>query len=65
MNETQPRIRTRINHSHTLKDGWRLSDTTVEWDGEGEPDWDTIKNIMRRAFAEGVNEADLRNQGGS
>jgi hypothetical protein len=29
----QPTMRTRIQHSHTLKEGWRCSETTVEWSG--------------------------------
>ena len=31
--QTQPTIHVRIAHVHTLKDGWRLSETTVSYDG--------------------------------
>jgi len=30
---TEPTIRVRMNHDFTVKDGWRLKETTVEWEG--------------------------------
>ena len=31
--KTEPTIHVRIAHVHTLKDGWRLAETTVRYDG--------------------------------
>jgi len=31
--KTEPQIHVRIAHVHTLKDGWRLAETTVSYDG--------------------------------
>jgi hypothetical protein len=59
--KTEPTIRVRLQHSHTLKEGWRLSETTVEWSGEGEIDWQTIDSALRGASLIGNNEAVIRN----
>jgi hypothetical protein len=59
--KTEPTIRVRLQHSHTLKEGWRLSETTVEWTGEGNPDWKAIEGAQQGAFAVGANEARFRN----
>lgn len=42
-------VRTRVNHTHTLKDGWRLNETTVEVTGSltlGENDTPMIHAIQ-------------------
>lgn len=31
---SEPTIRVRMNHDFTVKDGWRLKETTVEWEGD-------------------------------
>lgn len=58
---TEATIRVRINHAHTLKDGWRLTETTVEWNGGLPVDWDDVAEAMRVAYANGVAEAEMRN----
>lgn len=65
-----PHFRIRNEHSHTLKDGWRLSSTTVEFTYSlGTYNKDDVKymieEMQRRAFEAGQKEADLRNQEGS
>lgn len=57
----EPTIRLRINHSHTLKEGWRLSETTVEWSGPGKPDEAAITDALLTANHLGQREAALRN----
>lgn len=55
-----PTIRLRINHSHTLKEGWRLSETTVEWSGPGKPDETAIQDALLTAQHLGQREAARR-----
>ena len=68
-------VRIRVHHTHTLKDGWRLNETTVEVDGVEAAvvrDGDSItfravdttpllKKHLDEAFAVGAAEADRRN----
>ena len=68
-------VRIRVHHTHTLKDGWRLNETTVEVDGVESAvvrDGDAItfravdtspllKKHLDEAFAVGTAEADRRN----
>lgn len=73
---TQTTSRIRIAHTHTLKDGWRCSETTVELDGVpatvmGSSDGvatysiplvDTaIRKLLEEAYDAGRAEADRRN----
>ncbi len=62
--QSEPVIRVRLQHSHTKADGWRLSETTVEYTGE-KVDWDQVTNDMYRAFLEGEIEASTRNEAAS
>lgn len=55
----EPEIHVRIAHVHTIKDGWRLSETTVSYDGQS-VDWDLVKSAMSDAFEAGTAEAMLR-----
>lgn len=57
----EPTMRVRLQHTHTKADGWRLAETTVEWTGEGAPDWLEIERTLERACAQGRAEADHRN----
>lgn len=57
-----PEIRVRIAHASTVKDGWRLSETTVEWTGSGEIPWERLKGVQRRAHEIGHKEAQFRNR---
>jgi hypothetical protein len=57
----QPTMRMRLNHAHTKADGWRLSETTVEWSGVGDPDEAAIDKALITAFHLGQREANLRN----
>ena len=60
---TQPTIRIRIQHSHTLKEGWRLSETTVEYTGPADSvDHHRIELELRSAFQLGTAEQMLRSQ---
>lgn len=58
---SEPEIRVRISHAHTLKDGWRCDSTTVEWTGRCEVDWPEIGRQLRFANAVASAEADARN----
>lgn len=66
----QPTIRIRNQHTHTLKDGWRLSESTAELtlplrsleDAEGAQN--LLEAIQRAAFEAGQEEAVRRNQEG-
>ena len=60
---SEPEIRVRISHAHTLKDGWRCDSTTVEWTGAGDPDWDAIRDHLAQAHVIGAGEAGVRNNG--
>lgn len=66
----QPTIRIRNQHSHTLKDGWRLSETTVEMTFSlhtmeiHEAVGIFIESAQRHAFVAGQDEAVRRNQVG-
>lgn len=58
--EAQPVIRVRLQHTHTLKDGWRLSETTVEYTGPA-VDHELIARELATAHAMGAMEASKRN----
>lgn len=58
---TEPQIRVRIAHASTVKDGWRLSETTIEWAGSGEIPWEELRHAGRRAYLVGAGEAAERN----
>ena len=61
-----PSIRIRNEHTHTLKDGWRLASTTVEITysmgdmGTGEVQ-ELLAAVQRQAHAIGQGEAEVRN----
>lgn len=57
----QPTMRMRLQHSHTLKEGWRLSEATVEWSGVGDPDEAAIEKALLTSWNLGQREAVLRN----
>lgn len=64
-----PIIRIRNEHSHTLKDGWRLASATVEittplLNGAIADLDEVLRFLQRLAFAAGQDEATLRNAGG-
>jgi len=62
--ETKPTMRIRIQHSHTLKDGWRCAETTVEWSGPADspyPRSDVMAREMESAHTQGLTEAMRRN----
>lgn len=52
--------RVRIAHAHTLKDGWRVSETTVEASGVDIP-YPELERHMRIAHDSGTVEAKRRN----
>lgn len=57
-----PSIRVRIAHTNTLKDGWRCSETTVEYDGPMDQyDGDVMAGYLMGAHHLGLREANLRN----
>ena len=58
---TEPQIRVRIAHASTVKDGWRLSETTVEWSGSGEIPWEELRYAGHKAYLIGAGEAAERN----
>lgn len=60
--KTEPTTRVRLQHVHTLKDGWRLSETTVEWSGPGAVPWGLVKEELSNAHTAGLDEAQERNQ---
>lgn len=61
MDITDPRIRIRISHSKTIKEGWGY-ETTVEFDSTPTPDlMDTLKLWLEAARAMGETERDIRN----
>ena len=57
----EPQIRARIQHTHTLKDGWRLAETTVEYSGTV-VDWEHVRNELRLAHTAGLVESETRNR---
>lgn len=59
---TAPTIRVRIAHASTIKEGWRLSETTVEWVGPiTDPDRESAMRIaLQEAFLSGTEETILR-----
>lgn len=60
--EQQPAVRVRLNHTHTIKEGWRLSETTVEWCGPiGKLEGTELLAVGATVFNAGVREAALRN----
>jgi hypothetical protein len=61
--EYAPQIRVRLQHSSTVKEGWRLSESTVEYTSgsDGAVDWARIKNEMLIAGIAGTKEAESRN----
>lgn len=62
---SEPRIRVRINHTHTAKDGWKCNETTVEVNDfypTRDGDIRTLfRELMEDAHALGKIEADRRN----
>lgn len=62
---TSPTLRVRIHHSHTLKDGWRCDETTVEltWPID-HPGYDQIRPLMQAslyaAHQDGLDETRRR-----
>lgn len=62
MEAAEPKIRIRISHAHTLKDGWRCDSTTVEWEGSGEVDYSAIQTHLQESFAIAKEEALNRNE---
>lgn len=56
-----PLIRVRVAHTHTLKDGWRLSESTIEFTGR-DIDWQELRMQMRSAYIAGREEAIYRNE---
>lgn len=60
LTKREPEVHVRIAHVHTLKDGWRLGETTVSYDG---PiiDWDAINESLVRSYEDGVAETQRRN----
>jgi hypothetical protein len=59
--ESHTVYRVRVAHVHTMKEGWRLSETTVEATGE-EVDYTEIRDHMELAYRVGTDEAKRRNQ---
>jgi hypothetical protein len=55
-----PVIRIRLQHGRTQKDGWKLTETTVEFTGDF-VDWPEIEAEMAKAYREGSAEARQRN----
>lgn len=53
--------RVRIAHTHTLKDGWRVSETTVEATGI-EINYDEMRMHMKAAYEAGTLETSYRNR---
>lgn len=67
--ETPPQIHVRIAHVHTIKDGWRLAETTVSYDGplptspaDKSNMWGQIERAMKQAHESGTVEAGARNE---
>ena len=58
---TEPELRVRISHAHTMAGGWRCDGTTVEWIGRSRPDWTAIDLAMSASHATGRIEARERN----
>jgi hypothetical protein len=54
-------VRVRIAHSHTLKEGWRLSETTLEWTGPATPNANEMFIELERAHLIGRTESIRRN----
>jgi hypothetical protein len=59
--ESKTVMRVRIAHVHTLKDGWRLGETTVEATGT-DISYDDIQTELRLAYSYGVDESVRRNK---
>jgi hypothetical protein len=57
----EPTFHVRVNHAHTLKDGWRLAETTITYDGPMPVPFDIMANLMRSAAMAGEAEAHERN----
>jgi hypothetical protein len=61
-----PLVRIRINHTYTVKDGWRLSDTTVEMtvpipdEAAGEAIFPTLAGLLRNTYQTGKEETTKR-----
>ena len=60
---TSAQIRVRLQHSSTIKEGWRLSETTVEYiSGEDYViDWEKIEAELVNAAIVGNRQATERN----
>ena len=62
--QTEPTIHVRIAHVHTIKDGWRLAETTVSYDGPASELprlHEAMALEMKAAFDLGTAEAHVRN----
>ena len=60
-----PTLRIRIAHAHTIKDGWRLAETTVEWTGQAsEPSAADLTYAMKLAHELGQEETKRRQHAG-
>jgi hypothetical protein len=64
VHQSAPTIRVRLQHSNTIKEGWRLSETTVEWTGQGDPDWIGISHALIHAGDVGREHARSMNETG-
>ena len=60
-------LRVRLQHTSTVKEDWRLGETTVEYTAgsDGIIDWDRIESVSRASFEVGTREAEKRNAGQS
>lgn len=60
--ENKSQMRIRIAHTVTLKEGWRLGETTVEWNGPADdPSWEqSMAQALRRSYKLGKAEAEQR-----
>lgn len=58
-----PRIRIRMAHVSTVKEGWRLGESTVEWEGEvDDPTWEpAMREKSQKVFIMGLEESIRRN----
>jgi hypothetical protein len=61
----QPRVRIRMNHGNTIKEGWALKDTTVEIEfdspNSGDPEA-TMRYYAELLHRVGTEEANRRNK---
>ena len=63
-----PVIRIRLNHAYSVRDGWRLAETTVELtapvpdDEAGRALMPSLQGLLRNAYAAGIEEKMERNR---